>query len=136
MVSLLFNLILADVLVVLPCATSANGSERQFYCSTSYWLMKYQIYHLLDLPMDLNGKFTVSPYIDRLSGRCTGRPTPHRSVNESEWQFYGSSSYWQKKWQIYCLLDLPMNLNANFTVPPYIGRVCGKSTCRSTPHLI
>ena len=109
-----------------PCR-SANGSEWQFHCYSSYWQME----------------------VSRSTGRCY--PTPCRSGHCSEWQFYSLSSYWQMKWQIYLLADLngnftvtathcryptpsdlTMDLNGNFTLWAHIGRWSGKYSGRST----
>ena len=89
----------------------------------------------IDLPMDVNGNFTVTAHIGRWSGRSTGRSTlpPCRSTNGSEWQLYCYSSYWLMNRQIPLAdlhlppVDLPMDLNGNFTVTAHIGWWSGRS---------
>ena len=122
-----------------PCR-SDNGSEWQFYSLSSYCQMKWQIHWQIDptscrsangsewqfysfeliladevadlladlphppvdLPMDLNGNFTVTSDIGQMKWQIYWQIyPPHRSTNQCEWQFYCYSSYWQMKRQIY-----------------------------------
>ena len=87
-----------------------------FYCSTSYWKLNWQIYPQVDLPVDLNGNFRfllldliwadqlayLSPQVDQtvylngnlrfslfeliLEDQLADLP-PGRSASGSEWQF-------------------------------------------------
>ena len=93
---------------------SANGSEWQFY---SFELI------LAD---------EVADPLERLT------PPPCRSANGSEWQFYCYSAYWQLKWYSSTgrstppTVDLPTDVNGNFTLWAHIGRWISRSTGRST----
>ena len=128
----------------LPPCRSGNGSEWKFHCYSSYWQMKCQIYwQIYPTPCRSANEYEWQFY--SLSSYWQMKwqiywqiyPVPCRSANGSEWQFHSLSSYWQMKWQIYWQIyshpvDLPMDLNGNFTVTAHIGWWSGTSTGRST----
>ena len=129
---------------IYPPHRSANGSELQFYSLRSSWHLKLAdlTQSPLNVPVDLNGNFTLLAHIGRWSGSSTGRstPPPCRSANEYEWQFDCVELILANG--VSDLLadlptpheDLPMDQNSNFTVTAHICRWMWQILLADLPH--
>ena len=104
-----------------------------------------QIYPPVDLPMDLNGNFTVWAHIGRSTGRSTPPPPVDLPVDlNGNFTFLLSNVPFHRcfrwtRWQIYPPLVASSGQEWWFiisTVTALIGRWSGRSTCRSPPPVL